>query len=447
MLGKLKHDLQQNLFKTRLSDFINLNHELVHLSKLINWNKIEEAFGKFYALNGRPSIPIRTIGGLLMLKELFDSSDERVVELWIENPYWQYFTGEDFFQEQQPFDPSEFVHFRKRIGESGLEFLLSQTVALHPGSEIEEEVQVDTTVMEKNVTYPTDSKLAKKVIDKCSKIAEKEGIEQRQSYKRVSKQLLRSSYFGHHPKRKKPAQKARKRLRTLGKRVLRELERKLSPSRLEHYKVLFEVYHKALTQERHTKDKVYSLHEPDVACIAKGKAHTPYEFGTKVAVVRGRKTGVITAIYTFPGNPNDGKTLHDALHQSQRIREQAGGNRPKLASTDRGFIGVKEVEGTQILKPKAQKEATPYLQQKARKRFRDRAAIEPAISHLKRNHALGLNFLKGAVGNALNALCAAIGYNLKRKLKHIKEELLLWLHFFICNLNPSKLSNSPIKNY
>ena len=124
MLGKLKHDLQQNLFKTRLSDFINLNHELVHLSKLINWNKIEEAFGKFYALNGRPSIPIRTIGGLLMLKELFDSSDERVVELWIENPYWQYFTGEDFFQEQQPFDPSEFVHFRKRIGESGLEFLL-----------------------------------------------------------------------------------------------------------------------------------------------------------------------------------------------------------------------------------------------------------------------------------------------------------------------------------
>ena len=134
---------------------------------------------------------------------MFKESDESVVERWIENPYWQYFTGEDFFQNGQPFDPSEFVHFRKRLKENGLEFLLSQTVALHPGAEKEKEVHVDTTVQEKNITFPTDAKLAKRIIDKCSAIANKTGIKQRQSYKRIAKQHLRDAYFGHHPSRKK----------------------------------------------------------------------------------------------------------------------------------------------------------------------------------------------------------------------------------------------------
>jgi IS5 family transposase len=438
MLGKIEPDLQQNLFKTRLTELINMEHPLVKLAQEISWDKIEAEFEKLFSEGGRPSIAIRKIAGMLLLKEMFKESDESVVERWIENAYWQYFTGETFFQTQQPFDPSNFVHFRKRIGEKGLEFLLGQSVSLHPKAKTEDEVQVDTTVQEKNITFPTDAKLAKKVIDNCRKIAEKEGIAQRQSYKRVSKQLLRSAYFGHHPKRQKKAGMARKKLRTIGKRVLRELERKLPESILKDYRELFAIYLKALTQERSTKDKVYSLHEPEVACIAKGKSGKNYEFGTKVAVVRGRKTGIISSVKRFSGNPHDSKTLKESLAQSERVRKSIGGTRPGKATTDRGFRGIKEVEGTVIFIP-IKKEKTKYGQQVARLRFRARAAIEPCISHLKTNHSLGLNFLKGVAGDIHNALLAGIGYNLKMRFNQIKQQILLWLEvvlrIFLCKYN------------
>ena len=431
MLGKLKHDIQQNLFQTRLTDLINLGHPLVKLAQEVDWLKMEVEFKKLYSEQGRPSIPIRKIAGLLLIKEMFKESDESVVDRWIENPYWQYFTGEDFFQNKQPFDPSEFVHFRKRLKESGLEFLLSQTVALHPDTKVEKEVQIDTTVQEKNITFPTDAKLAKKIIDNCRKIAKKEGITQRQTYVRVAKQHLRDAYFGHHPKRKKKAVAARKKLRTIGKRVLRELERKLPQERVGIYQTEFDNYKKVLIQDRNTKDKIYSLHEPQTACIAKGKAHKAYEFGTKVAVTRGRKTGIITSIKRFAGNPHDSKTLEEALAQSERVRKHIGGTRPTIASTDRGFRGKTEVEGTKIYIPKNTKEKTKYKQEVARSRFRARAAIEPTISHLKRNHALGLNFLKGISGDVHNALLSAVGYNLKMRLNQIKEQIVLWLEILI----------------
>ena len=442
MLGKIKQDLQQNLFKTRLTELINMDHPLVKLAHEISWDKIEAEFEGLFSKEGRPSIAVRKIAGMLLLKEMFKESDESVVERWIENAYWQYFTGEDFFQTQQPFDPSNFVHFRKRIGERGLEFLLGQSVSLHPKAKTEDEVQIDTTVQEKNITFPTDAKLAKKVIDNCVKIAEKEGVVQRQSYKRVSKQLLRSAYFGHHPKRQKNARMARKKLRTIGKRLLRELERKLPESVLKDYREIFAIYLKALTQEKTTKDKIYSLHESQVACIAKGKSGKNYEFGTKVAVVRGRKTGIISSVKRFSGNPHDSKTLEESLSQSERVRKSVGGTRPKKAATDRGFRGIKEVEGTLILLP-TKKEKTRYGQQVARLRFRARAAIEPCISHLKRNHSLGLNFLKGVAGDINNALLAAIGYNLKMRFNQIKQQIILWLEIvlriFLCKYNFQKV--------
>ncbi len=431
MLGKIKTNNQQDLFKTRLTDLINLAHPVVKLAEELSWDKMELEFQKLYSDQGRPSIPIRKIAGLLLLKEMFKESDESVVERWIENPYWQHFTGEEFFQNKQPFDPSEFVHFRKRLQETGLEFLLSQSVALHPKAKSEKEVQIDTTVQEKNITFPTDAKLAKKVIDNCSKIAKSEGIAQRQTYKRVAKQHLRDAYFGHHPKRKKKATMARKKLRTIGNRVVRELEKNMSDPLKKEYEAEFSIYKKALTQERNSKDKIYSLHEPQTACIAKGKAHKAYEFGTKVTVVRGRKTGVVTSVKRFSGNPHDSKTLEESLAQSERVRKHIGGTRPSIASTDRGFRGKSEVEGTQIMLPKNKKESSKYKQEVARKRFRARAAIEPTISHLKRNHSLGLNFLKGVDGDVYNGLLAGIGYNLKLRFNQIKEKFIFWLEFVI----------------
>ena len=431
MLGKLKADSQQKLFQTRLSELINAEHELVKLAQQIDWAKMELELQNLYSSQGRPSIPLRKIVGLLVLKSIFNESDESVVDRWIENPYWQYLTGEEFFQHQKPFDPSEFVHFRKRLKEKDLELILSQTVALHPQAKTEKEVQIDTSVQEKNITFPTDAKLAKKVIDNCRKIARKEGIPQRQSYQRVAKQHLRDAYFGHHPRRQKKAIVATKKLRTIGKRVVRELENKLSHQRRTHYQATFGIYYKALSQQRTSKEKIYSLHEPHTACIAKGKAGKAYEFGSKVAIIRGRNTGVITSIKRFSGNVHDSKTLDEALAQSQRVRQAIGGTRPQIATTDRGFSGKIEVEGTQILRPGVKKEKTLYHQAKARNRFRARAAIEPTISHLKRNHCLGRNFLKGVAGDMANALLAAIGYNLKLRLNQLKEEGLLWLQFFI----------------
>lgn len=224
---------------------------------------------------------------------------------------------------------------------------------------------------------------------------------------------------------------ARKKLRTIGNRVVRELERKLPEEILKQYQTEFSNYKKVLTQERNSKEKIYSLHEPQTACIAKGKAHKAYEFGTKVAVTRGRKTGVITSIKRFSGNPHDSKTLEESLAQSQRVREQIGGTRPTIASTDRGFRGVAQVGNTQIEIPKNTKEKSRYRQEVARKRFRARAAIEPTISHLKRNHALGLNFLKGVDGDINNGLLAGIGYNLKMRFNQIKAKIILWLEFLI----------------
>ena len=205
--------------------------------------------------------------------------------------------------------------------------------------------------------------------------------------------------------------KARKKLRSIGKRVVRELERKLPEHLQKQYEAEFSNYKRALTQERNSKNKIFSLHDPQTACIAKGKAHKEYEFGAKVCVVRGRQTGVISSVKRFSGNPHDSKTLEESLAQSERVRKYIGGTRPEIASTDRGFRGKTEVEGTQILIPKNKKESSRYQQEVARKRFRSRAAIEHTISHLKRNHALGLNSLKGVAGNIHNALLAGIGYN------------------------------------
>ena len=173
MIGKTNKQPQLNIFKIPLNQFIDPNHELVLLSKKIDWDKVERDFSEYYCVdNGRPSIPIRKIVGVILLKRVFNQSDESVVERWMENPYWQYFCGETYFQHKQPFDPTELIKFRQRIGESGAEKILSLTIHLFEKKEIEEkEVLIDTTVQEKNITYPNDTKLQKKIIENCRKIA------------------------------------------------------------------------------------------------------------------------------------------------------------------------------------------------------------------------------------------------------------------------------------
>lgn len=419
MKGKKSNQTQRDFFKPLLTDFIDLTHELILLSHKIDWNYFEQFFSQYYSHTGQPAMPIRLMVGSLLLKRIYNLSDERLCETWSMNPYMQYFCGMAHFEHQFPCDPSDFVHFRKRIGESGVEKIFAYSVLLF-GSQATEKVQLsDTTVSENNTTYPTDSKLAKKIIDKCSKIAKKEGVVQRQSYVRVSKQLVRDTHNRTHPKRYKKAKKADAKLKTIAGRLLRELERKLPEDVLKSYEEALNLYWKVLQQKRTDKDKIYSLHKPFTACIAKGKAHKKYEFGTKVGLTTTYNSLIITAIKSFDGNPHDGKTIEPLLDQMVSTINYI----PEEIIYDRGGKGQKQIKNTKISTPdyRPLKRDTEYQRRTKRSKFRRRAAIEPVIGHLKTDFRLNQNYLWGEESSQVNAFLAATGWNLKKMMKQLKE--------------------------
>ena len=421
MIGKSSNQNQRNLFKPLLKEFINLNHELVLLSNTIDWNYFETEFSPLYSNTGKPAMPIRLMVGSLMLKRIYNLGDETLAEAWKMNPYMQYFCGMAHFEYQFPCDPSDFVHFRKRIGEKGVEKIFAYSVKMHGKDAKEKKVLSDTTVAENNITFPTDAKLAKKIIDKCVSIAKKEKIKQRQTYVRKSKQLVRDTYNRKHPKRRKKALKADRKLKTIAGRLLRELERKLSKEHLEKYQEEFKLYWQVLGQKRSDKNKIYSIHKPFTACIAKGKAHKQYEFGNKIGLTTTFKTLIITAIKSFEGNPHDSKTIEPLLDQMQTNI----GYTPKELIYDRGGKGQKQIGNTKILTPdyRPLKRDTEYQKRVKRKNFRRRAAIEPVIGHLKTDFRMGQNYLSGKNSSQINAFLAATGWNLKKMMKKLKLEL------------------------
>lgn len=421
MLGKTKKILQKNIFRPHLSDFINKDHELVLLSDKIDWQYFEDEFASLYSTKGRPSMPIRLMVGCLLLKRIYNLGDETLANAWVMNPYMQYFCGMNHFEHQFPCDPSDFVHFRKRIGEAGVEKIFFYSVKLH-GKDAEERVVLsDTTVQENNTTFPTDSKLAKKIIDKINQIAAKEDINQRQTYVRISKQLLRDTHNAKHPKRAKKARASMKKLKTIAGRLLREIKRELDDSKLKLYEQELALYQKVLNQKRTDKDKIYSLHKPFTACIAKGKAHKRYEFGNKIGLTTTYKSLIITSIKSFTGNPHDSKTIEPLLNQMTDNEI----NVPKELLYDRGGKGKKLIGQTTISTPdyKPSKKQSAYEKRKKRKKFRRRSAIEPIIGHLKTDFRMGENYLQGEKSPQINAFLAATGWNLKKMMNKIKKEL------------------------
>jgi len=203
MLKKLPIQPQLEMFKTVLESFINPEHELCLLAKEIDWASLEKEFAPLYGTVGRPSIPIRTIVGLLLLKQIYNLGDETVMERYIDSPYCQHFCGEIYFQYKYPFDPSDFVHFRKRIGEEGMKKIFKQSIDLFGKEKVQKEVKevrVDTTVQEKNITFPTDRKLTEKVIDHCKRIARKEGITLKRTYTFEIRKLRQQLRFARKPK-------------------------------------------------------------------------------------------------------------------------------------------------------------------------------------------------------------------------------------------------------
>jgi IS5 family transposase len=373
--------------------------------------------------------------GCLLLKQIKNLGDETLAKEWIENPYMQYFCGMRCFEHRFPFDPSDFVHFRKRIGEGGFEKIFQYSVRLH-GEEKEQTVTKaqwhlsDTTVQENNTTFPTDAKVCKKVIEHCNRIAEKEGIQVRRSYRRESKQPVRDSYNGKHLRR---AKKAKKRLKTIANALIRDVERKTSEGRREARREQLALYRRAVNQQPKDTDKIYSLHKPFTRCISKGKAHKRYEFGNKVGIIvtgrKGRK--VITAVRAFTGNPYDGHTIEPLLEQM----EQGGQALPKEIIYDRGGKGRKAIKGVTILTPDTgNKNDTSYAKQKKRKKFRPRAGIEAVIGHLKSDFRMGQNCLCREEGIQINALLSCTAWNLKKLMEVLKEQAARLLRRFLIRL-------------
>jgi transposase, IS5 family len=409
MKAKSRESRQANFLYPDLLDQLNPVHPLLKLAKRIPWQRFEDEFAGLYSEAGRPAKPIRLMVGLLLLKQLENLSDERVVEAWVANPYFQAFCGETRFQWKFPCNPSDFVYFRKRIGEEGARLIFEVSVALHGEAAKEPEVTVDTTVQEKNITFPTDTKLLTKIIKRCRKIAADEGIRMRRSFRRELPGLLLQRFKNN---------RIIKRIRTMAGVLIRELERKLPQEALARHGETLQLFRRVHKQKRTDKNKIYSLHEPDVLCIGKGKEHKKYEFGRKASLVVTKTTGVIVGALSFRENIYDGNTLPDVLEQVWQITESC----PQVAICDRGYRGRTRVGDTEILTPRRPKNSDTLCQRRnARMRFRRRAGIEPVIGHVKQDHRMARNFLKGVLGDAINLFMAAAAFNFRKWMRKVAQ--------------------------
>lgn len=411
----------QNSLFFNFEDTLNQNHPLFILANKIHWHVFEDAFLPLYSPNkGRPAKPIRLMVGLLMLKHIRNISDESVVEQWSENNYYQYFCGETSFIAGAPCEASELVHFRHRIGQAGIELIFKESIRINGDDANDDNVNIDTTVQEKNITFPTDAKLHKKIIKKCQSIAKEEQLPVRQTYTRTLKKLAVDQRFRNHPKNKAKARKADKKVKIIAGRLVRELERNLPPN--SKYQTDLDLYKQVLAQKRNSKNKIYALHEPEVCCISKGKEHKKYEFGNKASFAK-TDTGVIVGALGFR-NEYDGHTLEPTLKQVERLTEKV----PKRAKVDRGYRGKKQIVETEILIPSPPKKNLSYYQRKKlSEAHKKRAAIEPIIGHIKADHRLNRNFYKGVVGDNINIMLAASGFNFKRMINKWKSSFWLFL--------------------
>jgi IS5 family transposase len=410
----------EDLFRARLENLIDLRHELAKLAGVIDWAQLEAEFGTLYVEGrGRPGLPIRLMAGMLYLKHAFHLSDEQTVARWVENPYWQYFCGEPYFRHTLPIDPSSLTRFRNKIGASGCEKLLALTVdaGLRTRTVKQASLQraiIDTTVQEKAVAFPTDSRLYQRGRELLVKLAQRAGIALRQSYARKGKEALFMANRYAHARQMRRMKREARRLKTYLGRVHRDVERKLdSASQTCRHRLqrLLQVTQRLLAQRQDDRNKLYSLHAPEVECIAKGKAHKRYEFGVKVSIATTHHEDFIIGMRALPGNPYDGHTLKDSLDQV----EQLTGRRPAQAFVDQGFKGHEE-NHTQVFIARQKRGITARL----KRLLRHRNAIEPVIGHLKSDGHLGRNFLKGAAGDAINALLTGAGHNLRKILRKLR---------------------------
>lgn len=426
----IEADRQEDIFKVLLEDIIDMKHELVRLAGYIPWGDFDKEFGALYQPDrGRPAEPTRLLVGLHYLKEAENLSDEKTLRIWIQNPYWQYFCGMKYFEHRLPIDPSQMTRWRKKVGEAGVEKMLAGTVragldmkALRPKSF--QKVNVDTTVQEKAIHYPTDARLYYDMREKLVRMAEENGVALRQSYARLGKEALFQVGRYSHARQMRRAAKKIKKLKTYLGRVARDIERKIESDagKRKAFSAALALAARVLAQKRGDSKKVYSVHAPEVECISKGKTHKKYEFGVKVSVATTSREGIVIGMRALPGNPYDGHTLSGSIEQAQRIiaRELDGD-----VFVDRGYKGH-DYDGR----------ATVHIVGRIKRKVRDaagrwkkrRAAVEPEIGHLKNDGRLGRNYLLGALGDILNAILCGCGQNIRKLLAFLSRRPALIAH-------------------
>ena len=390
---------------------LNSSHPILKLAETINWSKFEESFAPLYSVLGRGSKPIRLMVGLLILKQLNNLSDEQVVENWLLSPYYQVFCGETSFQIEKPCHSTELVKFRQRIGSDGINLIFCESIALFGDKAMENTVLVDTTVHPSNITYPTDHKLSIKIINRLNKLAKKNGVKQRRTFVKEVKRLRLDCRMFRHVKRRKKATRALNRLRTIAGVLLRELQRKLPTPIADQEKANFEMYEKVLAQKRNDKDKIYSLHEPEAYCMAKGKENKPYEYGRKASVAVTNKNKIIVGVAHHEQNQHDSKTLPEVI---DNVQCNTNGS-VKTVAVDRGYRGSINKVSEEVIIPNAPLKRDCIAVRKRKKKLcQRRSAIEPIIGHLKQNYRLSKCYLKGEAGHEINLLMAAAAWNFRK---------------------------------
>jgi IS5 family transposase len=412
------------LFQAHFDQILNPDHELIQLAKKIDWSRFEVSFADTYCEDfGAPAKAMRLMVGLHYLKYTFNESDESTVAHWVENPYWQYFCGYTHMQHDCPIHPTSMTKWRNRVGAERLTELLKETISLavrekHLSARDLAQVNVDTTVQEKNITYPTDSKLLYKAIVKLVKAAQERGIRLRQSYLRVGKwAAIKASRYAHAKQFKRMRRQLRK-LRTYVGRLIRDIRRKAGiPD--DMLTTLLALADRLRQQQPQDSSKLYSLHEPEVQCISKGKAHKRYEFGQKIALATTNRHNWIVGSLLLADNPYDGHTLAKTLSHAESVT----GVSITDAYVDKGYRGH-DYTGSARVHITGQSRSVSRAERRRRRR---RSAIEPKIGHLKSDHRMNRCFLAGLMGDAINAVLAAAGANLRKLLRRFFFALFYWL--------------------
>jgi len=452
-----------DFFRARLDSMIDMQHPLAVLATRMPWVAIEAALAPAFAhknregqvvegadlfgptselagagisARGRRRLPIRLMVSLLYLKHAFNLSDEELVQRWSENVQWQFFSGMQYYEPKLPCDATQIGRFRRVLGEAGVEELLKSTLdaavkmkVVRP-SEFER-VIVDSTVQEKAIAHPVDSRLLEIARHKVAAAAKRAGIALKQTFAREGKHLRRKAGGYGHAKQFKRLRKTVKRQRTILGVVIRDARRGLqallqgqgsalpqSARAISDLGTLLERAERIRTQQRHSKDKLYAMHAPEVECIGKGKARKPYEFGVKTGIVVTHRHGLIAGARTFPGNPYDGHTLAEQLQQTEVLLEGIG-VAPKTVIVDLGYRGVDAMVPDVQLLHRGKSRSLTAQQHRWVKR---RQAVEPVIGHAKLDHRMDRCWLPGATGDALHAVLCAAGYNIRWLLRAIQSK-------------------------